>query len=126
MQLTTWITLLAVAIYFWIGANVSRAREKFAIPAPLMDGPTEFLSAVRVQMNTLEQFPLFLPAMWTCALFLGDRWAAAGGALWCIGRILYATGYYKAPQKRILGFFTSVIASVLLVIGTIIGLLVGH
>lgn len=124
MYLTAWVTLAAVAIYFWIGANVSRVRARLAIPAPLMEGPVEFQSCLRVQMNTLEQLPLFLPPLWMCAVFLGDRWAAAGGALWCVGRVLYAVGYYSDPQKRILGFFTSLAASALLVAGAAAGLVI--
>jgi glutathione S-transferase len=61
--------------------------------------------------------------LWLCATYLGDGWAAAGGAVWCIGRVVYALGYYKAPAKREFGFITAMAASALLVLGTVVGLL---
>lgn len=123
MNLTAWTTLLALAVYFWTGVNAGRAREKFKVKAPSMDGPLPFQSAQRVQMNTLEQLPLFLPPLWMCAMFLGDKWAAAGGVLWCIGRIMYALGYYKDPAKREAGFIVSSAACGLLIAGTCVGLI---
>jgi glutathione S-transferase len=123
MQLTAWITLVALAVYFWTGFMAGRARVKYKVAAPSMDGPLEFQSAQRVQANTLEQLPLVLVPMWLCAMFAGDTWAAAGGALWCVGRILYALGYYQEPGKREIGFITGMVASGVLIAGAIKGLL---
>lgn len=123
MHLTAWVTLAALAVYFWTFAIAGQARVKYKVPAPSMDGPVAFLSAHRVQMNTLEQLPLLLVPMWLCAIFLGDRWAAAGGVLWCLGRVLYALGYYQEPRRRELGFITGMVASASLIVGTVVGLL---
>ena len=123
MELTAWATLAVLGVYFWTGANVARARVKHKISAPSMDGPLEFLSCVRVQANTLEQLPLVLAPLWLCAWFLGDAWAAAGGLLWCLGRIVYALGYYRDPAKREAGFVLSMVASALLIAGSVWGLL---
>lgn len=123
MNLTAWITLAALAVYAWTGFNAGVARGKYKVEAPSMDGPVAFQSAQRVQMNTLEQLPLLLAPLWMCALFLGDKWAAAGGALWCVGRILYALAYYKDPSTRTLGYVVSVTACILLIAGTGVGLL---
>jgi glutathione S-transferase len=122
MHLTAWITLVALAVYFWTGFMAGRARVKYKVAAPSMEGPIGFQSAQRVQANTLEQLPLVLVPMWLCAVYLGDNWAAAGGALWCVGRILYALGYYRDPGKREIGFITGMIASVLLIAGAVKGL----
>lgn len=124
MHLTAWITLAALAVYFWTGFMAGRARVQYKVAAPSMDGPIEFQSAQRVQANTLEQLPLVLVPMWLCAIYLGDTWAAAGGALWCVGRILYALGYYREPGKREIGFITGMVATALLIGGAIRGLLV--
>ncbi len=121
--LTAWVTLAALAIYLWTGTNAAKARESFGIKAPHMDGPIAFMSALRVQANTLEQLPLLLAPMWMCAAFLGDRWAAAGGLVWCAGRVLYALAYYKDPAKRTTGFTIAIGASGLLMLGTAVGLL---
>jgi glutathione S-transferase len=63
-----------------------------------------------VQANTLEQLPLVLAPLWLCAWLLGDMWAAAGRLLWCVGRILYALGYYRDPAKREAGFVIGMVA----------------
>lgn len=123
MHLTAWITLAALGVYTWTGVNAGRARIKYAVMAPSMDGPLPFQSCQRVQANTLEQLPLLLVPLWMCALFLGDAWAAGGGALWCVGRILYALGYYQDPPKREVGYIISTIACCLLIGGTAVGLL---
>ncbi|MDB5798949.1 MAG: hypothetical protein JWP36_2851 [Paucimonas sp.] len=120
---TAWVTLAALAVYIWMTINVSRARYRFQVPAPLTDGPQEFLSVMRVQMNTVEQLVVFLPALWLCAWLLGDRYAAAGGALWTLGRILYARAYYRNPADRSLGYGLTVLASLGLMAGAAVGLL---
>jgi glutathione S-transferase len=122
MYLTAWATLAAIAVYGWTFANAGRARGKYKVAAPSMDGPPAFQSAMRVQTNTLEQLPLVLAPMWLCALFLGDAWAGAGGLLWCLGRVVYALGYYRDPAKRELGFMVGLGASALLMVGTVVGL----
>ena len=122
MQWTACITLAALVVYVWMGINAGKARVTYKVPAPLMDGPVEFQSVQRVQANTVEQMVLFLPALWMCAAFLGDRWAAGGGLLWVVGRIVYAQGYYKDPAKRSAGFGISFGASAMLMIGTVVGM----
>lgn len=124
MHLSAWATLAILAVYFWTGFNAGRARNTYQVEAPSMDGPAPFQAAQRVQANTLEQLPLALGPLWLCAVFLGDQWAAAGGLLWCLGRILYALGYYKAPPKREAGFMLALVASALLVAGAMWGLLI--
>jgi glutathione S-transferase len=121
--LTAWVTLVALIVYIWMGFNVGKARGKYKVPAPAMDGPVEFQSVMRVQANTVEQIVIFLPALWMCAYFFSDRWAALGGLVWVAGRIVYALGYYKSPAKRDIGFGITFFSSVGLMICTGIGLL---
>jgi glutathione S-transferase len=40
-----------------------------------------------------------------------------------VARVIYAIGYYQAPAKRELGFVLGMVASALLIVGTITGLL---
>jgi glutathione S-transferase len=122
MHWTAWATLAALIAYMWMLSNVGKARKKHQIPAPATDGPIEFQSVLRVQANTVEQMVIFFPALWMCAYFLGDRWAALGGAVWVIGRIVYALGYYKAPAKRAVGFGIAAFATLALLAGTALGL----
>src|SRR5438445_590610 len=123
MQWTAWITLAALVVYIWILTNAGRARVKYKVTAPSTDGPLGFQSALRVQMNTVEQLVLFLPALWLCAVFFSDRWAAAGGVLWIVGRILYALSYYKDPAKRGPGFGLTMLASAALMLAAAAGLI---
>jgi len=124
MVLTTWATLAVLAVYFWTWAVAGRARIVHRVPAPSMDGPEAFLRAHRVQMNTLEMLPLVLVPLWLCASTMGDVWAAAGGLAWCVGRIMYALGYYRDPAKREAGFILGMLASAVLIGATVFGLLV--
>jgi glutathione S-transferase len=123
LYFTAWTTLAVLAVYQWTCSSVGFARIKYKVVAPSMDGPPEFMRRVRVQMNTLEQLPMLVVPLWLCAWFLGDTWAAAGGVLWCVGRVVYALAYYRNPAKRAPGFIISTVASVLLMAGTVVGLL---
>lgn len=123
MKLTAWTTLAALCVYFWMIFNVGRARARFQIMAPSVDGPAAFLSVLRVHANTVEQIVMFLPALWMCAYFLDDRWAALGGAVWCVGRVVYALAYYRDPAKRGPGFGITMLATAALMAGTAFGLL---
>jgi glutathione S-transferase len=58
-----------------------------------------------------------------CATYFGDAWAAAGGLLWCVGRILYALGYYRDPARREAGFIIGMLACGALVGLSVVGLL---
>lgn len=122
LTLTAWMTLAALSVYLWTGSNVAAARVKFGIKAPAMDGPLAFQSVLRVQANTLEQLPVLMGPMWLCAALVSDRWAAAGGLVWCIGRIVYARAYYADPDQRSLGFAIGFGASGLLMLGAVYGL----
>ncbi|PRC93741.1 MAPEG family protein [Solimicrobium silvestre] len=124
MKLTAWATLASVLMYIWVFAKVGKARGVHKVPAPLTDGPVEFLIALRVQANTVEQLIIFLPLLWLCCIFMSDQIAAILGAIWVVGRILYALGYYQAPDKRSLGFLISSVAAIGLLISAVTGLII--
>lgn len=123
MVLTAWATLAVLGVYFWTWGVAGRARIVHQVPAPSMDGPEGFLRAHRVQMNTLEMLPLVLVPLWLCAMFMGDGWVAGGGLVWCVGRIMYALGYYRDPAKREAGFILGMLACAMLIGATVFGLL---
>jgi len=120
---TAWASLAVLGVYFWTGVMAGLARAKYGVAAPSMEGPQAFQSAQRVQANTLEQLPLVLVPLFLCGHLLSDGWAAAGGLLWCLGRILYALGYYRDPARREAGFVIGMLACGALVAGSVIGLL---
>jgi uncharacterized MAPEG superfamily protein len=44
--------------------------------------------------------------------------------LWIVGRIVYAWGYYKAPEKRSIGFAIGSLTSLVLILGALIGVVI--
>ena len=122
-KFTTLVTLLAVLFYFWIGFRVGQARAKFGVKAPATTGNPDFERAYRVQMNTLEWMPIFLPAIWLAALYASDVFAAAAGLVWIAGRVLYLQGYTQAAEKRETGFFVQAIAAAVLWATALVGVI---
>jgi glutathione S-transferase len=113
-HLTALVTLFAVLFYFFTGAKVGRARATFGIKAPATSGHPDFERAFRVQMNTLEWMPIFLPSLWLFAIYISDAGAAGIGVVWIIGRIFYFVGYAKAAEKRTPGFVIQAVAAFVL------------
>ena len=101
---TALVTVLAVCLYFMTGLLVANARTKFGISPPATTGNPDFERVFRVQMNTLEWMPIFLPSLWLFAIYISDGIAAVLGLVWIAGRVLYMTGYSQAANKRGTGF----------------------
>jgi glutathione S-transferase len=122
-KFTALVTLLAVIFYFWIGFRVGQARARFGVKAPATTGNPDFERAYRVQMNTLEWMPIFLPAIWLASLYVNDLFAAAVGLVWIGGRVLYLQGYSQAAEKRETGFFVQAIAAAVLWATALVGVI---
>jgi len=104
---------------FYLGFKVSKARTKYKVPYPTMytnEPEKEVFNCVqRGHQNALETLPHFL----ALSLIGGLKHpiiTSIGGAVWCVGRLLYARGYATGdPEKRntqggilhILGLFTT-------------------
>jgi glutathione S-transferase len=114
--LTTLAIIVAILLYFVLGALVGVARAKYDVPAPLPTGHPEFDKRNRVHINTLEQLALFLPAIFLAASVLGDLVTAITGLVWSVGRIVYARGYYADPGKRGPGFGITMLATLVLIV----------
>jgi glutathione S-transferase len=115
-------TVGALILYIAVTLKVGAARGKTGVKAPSMTGPPEFERAVRVHANTLEQMVVFLPGLWMFGHFVSARYGAALGLVWIIGRALYAWGYYQDANKRGPGFGIAFLASTILVIGSLVGI----
>ncbi|MGA7481355.1 MAG: MAPEG family protein [Bradyrhizobium sp.] len=122
-HLTALVTCLALLAYFLISFQVGKARATYGVKAPAVSGNPDFERIYRVQMNTLEWMPVFLPALWLFAIYVSDAIAAALGVVWIIGRILYMVGYTKAANKRGPGFGIQAGATMILWLGATIGIL---
>jgi glutathione S-transferase len=118
---TAAVTLIALLVYFLIIGAVARARAQYGIKAPAVTGNEHFERAYRVQMNTLEQMALFLPALWLYAAYVSDRGAAVGGLIRVVGRVIYALAYVRDPASRGPGAMISLVASAGLWLGAAYG-----
>jgi glutathione S-transferase len=117
------VTVSALLLYFLITLNVGRARVQYKVSPPQVTGNPDFERVLRVQQNTLEQIILFLPLLWLFSQFISPIWGSAIGAVWIIGRILFAWGYYQAAEKRAVGFGISILATLALLGGSFIGII---
>ncbi len=118
------VTLLALIVYFWMGLGVAAARRKSGIAAPAMFGDPLLERSIRVQGNTLEWLPIFLPSLWLCHLFWAPQdptgvIVAAIGAVWIIGRIMYAVGYTSDASKRSTGFLVQFLSAAVLLLAAL-------
>ena len=116
---TALVTCLAILFYFFTSTRVARARASFDVKAPAITGNPDFERVFRVQMNTLEWMPIFLPSLWLFAIYISDPIAAALGLVWIAGRFLYMTGYSQAANKRGTGFGIQALAAGILLSGAL-------
>jgi len=91
------------------------------VAAPATTGNAMFERHHRVQMNTLEQLIVFLPALYGFAVFVSSLWAAVLGAVFVVGRALYYAFYLEDPAKRGPGMLLSLVPNVALVVGALVG-----
>ena len=115
------VTVLALLEFQWFGILVGRARGKYNIHAPATTGNEIFERHFRVHMNTLEQLIVFVPSIVLFGQYLSPYIAAALGAVFLIGRLVYFVSYVKDPKKRELGFILSFAPTVILLGGAIFG-----
>jgi glutathione S-transferase len=116
---TALVTCLAILFYFLTAVQVTRARVRFGIKSPAIIGNPDFERVFRVQMNTLEWMPIFLPSLWLFAIYISDSIAALLGLIWIAGRFLYMLGYSKAAEKRGPGFGIQATAAIILWAGAL-------
>ena len=114
---TALVTCLAIAFYLFTSIKAGKARATFDVKAPAISGNPDFERVFRVQINTLEWMPIFLPSLWLFAIYISDAIAAALGVVWIIVRILYMIGYSEAAAKRGRGFGIQAGAAILLWLG---------
>jgi uncharacterized membrane protein YecN with MAPEG domain len=117
------VMLIALLEYFGFALAVGRARYRYGVKAPATSGNADFERYYRAQMNTLEQLIIFVPALWSFAIFISITWATALGGVFIVGRLLYFIGYVKAADKRSAGFGLATFAQLFLLIGGIVGAL---
>ena len=126
MELVVLVVMLALIQYIVFAVQVGNARVKYGVKAPAMSGHAVFERHLRVQMNTLEQLVIFIPAAFSFAFladnlgWFGSEVAAFLGVVYIIGRALYAKAYVQDPAKRSLGFMLTFVPSALMIAGALV------
>jgi glutathione S-transferase len=123
------VTALAVLQFIVFGFRVGSARGRYGVKAPAITGNETFERYFRVQQNTLEQLIVFLPGLYLFSHYSSPLVAAVLGAVYLIGREIYAATYVKEPAKRGMGFGLTMLPIVILVLGGLVGAvrqLIGH
>ena len=122
MKLTALVTVIALLLTFFFSLRVGSMRPKKHIDAPATTGDEEFERAFRVHYNTVEQLVIFLPLLWLATSVLGDLWAAASGAVWIVGRLLYSSAYMKNPASRAPGMALTMLPTAVLAVAALWGI----
>ena len=116
---------IALLVYYFTLFKAGMARGRFNVEAPSHEGPEEYVRYVRAHQNTLEHLVLFIPGLWLFSFAVDPLWAAGIGLIWPVGRMMYALGYYEAPEKRSLGLYISMPSIYILVLGSLVGFVWG-
>lgn len=117
------VTLGTIVLLFYVTAMVGRARGKYRIAAPATTGNADFERVFRVQMNTIENTLIFLPALWLCAAFYHEVRASEVGVVWLAARFWYSYSYSKAASLRGPAFVLSMLSITVLALGAAWGIL---
>ena len=115
------VTVLSLLFYLVTSVQVGRARGVHGVAAPAMTGHPVFERLVRVHANTLEWLVIYLPCLWMFAFYIDGRVAAGLGAVWIVGRLIYAQAYARDPGTRTTGFMIQGLATLALMIGALYG-----
>ena len=81
---------------------------------------------MKLLMNTLESFVIFIPSLWLYAIYMSNKGAGVAGLLWIVGFIWYADAYEKDAKKRSPGFLISMLTTIGLWLGAVYGMVVCH
>jgi len=113
------IVILVQYSYFTFRTGMSRGKN---VQAPAVSGDERFERAHRVQINTLEQMAITIPAMWICGTYFNIQTGILLGAAFVVGRAIYSITYMRDPKSRTIGFMIGFFANVALMICSLIGL----
>jgi glutathione S-transferase len=121
MDPVAFVIALALLEFVAFGMLVGRARARYGVKAPAMSGHEVFDRYFRVHYNTMELLIVFVPSIWFFGQYVSPKWAAVLGAIYLVGRIVYFRGYIADPAKREIGFSMSVLPTLALLLGALIG-----
>ncbi len=123
MSYVALVTLLLLVQYMFFTLQAGLARGKDTVVAPATSGDEMYERKSRVQINTLEQLAVTLPAMWVCAHYFRADVAALLGLVFFISRFAYSALYIKNPKSRAPGFIPGFFSNVALVLCAAFGVI---
>lgn len=118
MEFVAIVIVLALVQYFVFGMLVGKARGTYEVHAPAISGHPVFERYYRVHQNTLEMIVMFIPAIVLFSYLVRPDIAAAIGAVYLVGRVIYLRAYVADPSKRGLGFMVSILPVLVLLLGS--------
>ena len=118
MEFVAIVIVLALIQYFVFGMLVGKARGTYEVHAPAISGHPVFERYYRVHQNTLEMIVMFIPGIVLFSYLVRPDIAAAIGAVYLVGRIIYLRAYVADPSKRGLGFMVSILPVLVLLLGS--------
>jgi len=124
MEAVAFVAGIALLEYWVFVFLAGQARGKHGVAAPAIIGNQIYERYYRVQLNTVEQLVIFLPALALFAVYVNPPVAAGCGVVFIVGRAMYARGYVQDPAKRGPGFALTLLANAILLLGGLIGALV--
>jgi len=124
LRLVALVQVLAAIELIVFGFLVGRGRARYNVPAPATSGHPTWERLNRVHANSVEQFVIFTPLLWTFAVHVGQRGALMLGVVYVIARIVYAVGYTQAAERRTLGAALTAAVQSVLAVGAVTGIIV--
>ena len=115
----SYIILVTVALliqYTYFSMSAGMERVKADIKAPATTGDETFERKLRVQMNTLEQLIITIPAMWICGIYFRADVAAILGLIFLVGRFIFSAAYINEPASRSKGMIIGFLANMALLV----------
>ena len=109
------VAIHAFMLNFILTFRISQLRRRYTIDYPTMSSEehADFNCAQRAHHSTLEELPFFLMHIFLAG-FRFPIFAAVFGAIWLVGRIIYAVGYWSGkPKWRTPGYFISLLFGML-------------
>jgi uncharacterized MAPEG superfamily protein len=123
MEFVAIVTVLALLQYIYFAVLVGQARGKYGVNGPAVTGHPVFERYFRVQMNTLELLVVLVPGLWLFARYVSPLWSAVLGVVYLVGRFIYLRAYVADPAQRGLGFGLSMLPTLALLLGALVGAL---
>lgn len=118
------VTSIMLIQLFVFSLKSGMAREKDGIKAPATSGNEHFERLYRVHHNSMELLVIAIPSMWIFASHVHAMGAAGLGFVYVIGRVIYSKAYVADPESRGIGFMVSMIPTVILMFGALIGAII--